>query len=794
MNLFLETIGWTLLHSTWEFLVIGIVLWLIASLCFTTARTRYLVWCSGLILVVVAPMLTFALLPQTGKVQVGESRAISDTIPGNGSDTRKPGPDTAPRTNANNSVADTDAKSVIAAKELENDVTAGTNSNPSSNQISSEIRWFSRMSELIEPYLPALVLTWILGASLFSLRVMLSMSSVRRFRRRGCSPANEETTAMVRRLCKQMSLSRTVQVVESTLIRVPSVVGFFQPLILLPASVVSGLPTNQLQAILAHELAHVRRHDYLINFIQRVVEALFFYHPMVWWISRRIREERENSCDDTALECIGNRLDLAKALLKLEEFKDQPATVVAANGGSLLTRIKRLAGNESKPAPSWQSGLFMLLILAGMLSFSLLVGTLPKTEAQSPIVYERETAIADDEVPGESKVKSASSALRKQDDETDKLDFHGIDLNRFPNTEVYDAPKQTCFIPLDGEFSIYYEYQLNQFRVRRDLTRKSDRQVAPEVYKRVYYGPIPGNPVEKLELKSYLLNASKEFSSNARLAMAYMMRTDNKQLIETSLDLMAEMLLLEEIQDAIKNRGRHKFQGEMNLEFAIEAYDRNQERLKKLDVAGLEKLQAAIEKTETAFAAAMPEIDNKRYNEAGYLQNDLPADDEIEWSNVNDGMRIGVMRKTPVLLASNLDPQSCILYLQNRSNKRVYLHLEGHFAEWVRVHVRDSKDQNLQVEIADTMISSIAFPLGWQLEPGEKLRLCEIKLSAVGPDAKAKNSGLRGWKTAAWRIRANPGKYSCQFEVPINTRRGVRSRGEWFGTLNSVEFEVNVGD
>src|SRR6202012_743421 len=99
-------------------------------------------------------------------------------------------------------------------------------------------------------------------------------------------------------LARQMGIQRTVLLMESPLIDVPSVVGWFKPIVLVPIAFLSSMPPNQIEAILAHELAHVRRCDYFINLFQVMIETLLFYHPAVRWISCTIREERENCCDD----------------------------------------------------------------------------------------------------------------------------------------------------------------------------------------------------------------------------------------------------------------------------------------------------------------------------------------------------------------------------------------------------------------------------------------------------------------------------------------------------------------
>ena len=130
-------------------------------------------------------------------------------------------------------------------------------------------------------------------------------------------------------------------------------VGWMRPVILLPVTAVTGLPPDQLEAILAHELAHVRRYDYLVNLVQSVVETLLFYHPAAWWISGRIRAEREHCCDDWAVELCGDRLTYARALAALEEQRGAGWLLApSARDGSLLARVRRLLGVSPQ---SWKN-------------------------------------------------------------------------------------------------------------------------------------------------------------------------------------------------------------------------------------------------------------------------------------------------------------------------------------------------------------------------------------------------------------------------------------------------------
>ncbi len=202
----------------------------------------------------------------------------------------------------------------------------------------------------VQPWLPQIVLVWFAGVVVVAMRLLLSWRTVRHLRRFDVSPAGVLVQSVLERTAQKLRLSRAVEVLQSTLVRTPAVLGWFRPLILLPACVVTGLPPGQLESILAHELAHIRRHDYLVNLLQTLVETIFFYHPAVWWLSRQIRNERENCCDDVALGIASSRADYGRALLAIEELRAAwPSLSLAASGGSLLARIRRIAGCEPPP-------------------------------------------------------------------------------------------------------------------------------------------------------------------------------------------------------------------------------------------------------------------------------------------------------------------------------------------------------------------------------------------------------------------------------------------------------------
>jgi hypothetical protein len=176
---------------------------------------------------------------------------------------------------------------------------------------------------------------------------------------------------MVARLSKRLHISRPVRLLQSTGVDVPTGIGSLKPVILLPVSALAGLSFAQTEAILAHEMAHIRRHDYLVNLLQTLLETVLFYHPAVWWLSRRIRDERENCCDDLAVSLCGDPVTYARALADLEQQRGRGAILVmAASGGPLAQRVRRLLigvpASHAGRGPVWLAGIAALLLTAGV--------------------------------------------------------------------------------------------------------------------------------------------------------------------------------------------------------------------------------------------------------------------------------------------------------------------------------------------------------------------------------------------------------------------------------------------
>jgi beta-lactamase regulating signal transducer with metallopeptidase domain len=206
-----------------------------------------------------------------------------------------------------------------------------------------------------------IVLLWFCGVLACSGRLLLAWYTSRGLILSSSADVPEFLQVVLEEVRHLLAFEKRVVLRMSATIDTPAVVGWLKPVVLLPVSAITGLNEVQLCAILAHELAHIRRHDFFVNTLQRCIEALLFYHPAVWWLSARIRAERENCCDDLAVTVSRDRLAYAKALLELERVRiEEPALHVAAAGGGLTSRIHRILGGETS-GQEWQSAVAALL-------------------------------------------------------------------------------------------------------------------------------------------------------------------------------------------------------------------------------------------------------------------------------------------------------------------------------------------------------------------------------------------------------------------------------------------------
>ncbi len=338
-----EALGWTLLHTLWQgaLLALGLALLLILS---RKRRPQFRYWCAvgTLLSTLLLAIVTFVWLYEpAGHAPLPAAEAAPLAPPAGGAEL------------------------------------AGTPAIPPASWLNA-----------FQPYLPFLAVGWLLGVLLLGLRLLGELAYLQHLRHYRCTVLDGEWASRLADLSRRVGLSRTVELRETARIHSPMVSGVFKPIILLPIGMVNGLSAAEVESILLHELAHVRRLDYLANLLISVVETLFFFHPFVWWMGSRIRTEREHACDDLVIEITGNAAAYVTALAQAESWRVEGKRLAMAFAGStVLQRVKRILGQETgtRLISARAAGAVLVAGCAG-----LLLSLSTPTQAEQAMPFEKE--------------------------------------------------------------------------------------------------------------------------------------------------------------------------------------------------------------------------------------------------------------------------------------------------------------------------------------------------------------------------------------------------------------------
>ena len=326
----IPALGWTLIHSLWQGALALFITWLILRTSAAKASTLRYAICTGSVFILAASLLlTFLYLyePNDNGVQ-------SDHNPGYTMDS--------------------------GFYNLRDWPT------PIGNfQQNYFIQW-------VDQHMKWWVIFWAIGVFVYLLRFAGGLWYIQQLRRKAL-PVQENWSALLGSLSRKCGIHRLVKLSESYLIDKPLVIGWLKPIILLPVGILSGLPPAQIEAILLHELAHVQRHDFIINLLQALVEALLFFNPFVWALSAMVRREREHCCDDRVINCIGDPIHYVYALAQIEEMRymPNPSLAMALNNNKfqVLQRIQRIMKkNIHSPNNNLPKTLSLVLLLAMLLA------------------------------------------------------------------------------------------------------------------------------------------------------------------------------------------------------------------------------------------------------------------------------------------------------------------------------------------------------------------------------------------------------------------------------------------
>ncbi|MEM1319995.1 MAG: M56 family metallopeptidase [Bacteroidota bacterium] len=329
-------LGWTVVHSLWQGMLVALVMALVLmGLQHKSAKLRHELSGLSLFTIFVMALITFII-----KYDAAQGRSIIEIL------------------------VNPDWENV-AAVTAEADQSLG-------NFMMSWADYFNQN-------LPLIVTVWLMGVAFFLLRLMGGYAYVQRLRYSNNQQMSPHWRHKLQKLSRRLPLRRSVELVESALVKVPMVIGYLKPAILLPLGIVNALSEEEIEAILAHELAHIHRNDYLLNIILSFVEVLFYYHPAVWWLAANVRAERENCCDDIGVQLCGNSLTYAKALVSIQEMhRSAPAFALSFSGrkkNQLLNRVKRILNQPQNKSNIMEKLAATTLLFLSILFLSMSAGS-----------------------------------------------------------------------------------------------------------------------------------------------------------------------------------------------------------------------------------------------------------------------------------------------------------------------------------------------------------------------------------------------------------------------------------
>jgi bla regulator protein blaR1 len=358
-------LGWTLVHSLWQSLLIAFLTFSILRLLpKTSSQLRYIVGCSAIFLVVLSAFVTFLVVVEKN-IGSGTSWTAMQFVQGT-------------------------AQGIY---------------------LSVDVGLLDKVLALLNANMSWIMIAWSVGAALFSFRLLTGWWYLDRLIKRSVVCENSWATRLDE-LAESLQIRTKIVLAESAAIATPMVVGYLKPVILIPVGMFSGLSTEQIESIFLHELAHIRRHDYIVNVIQSIVEVIFFFNPFVWILSGFVRKEREFCCDDAVVNHNISAMAYAKALAHLEEVRISAnifGLTLAANKHQLLNRIQRIMERSLNTSTGREKFIPALLLVIGLLCASWL------TIEKDPDSRTREIAASDTVI----KKKNDSKFYRKSENSRD---------------------------------------------------------------------------------------------------------------------------------------------------------------------------------------------------------------------------------------------------------------------------------------------------------------------------------------------------------------------------------------
>ncbi|MFC2134216.1 M56 family metallopeptidase [Bacteroidota bacterium] len=428
----ISALGWTIVHSLWQGALVAVMLAsLLVIMRKTESRIRSLVSIGALVIFLALTVRTFIDTYNQSTAVMGENFVLVE-------------------------------ETGTTLQQTESEETL-TSNNEDESILSKFYSLASEAGSHFRKHLTIIVTVWLMGVLMLTLKLIGGFAYSERLKNYKTFPVSEKWNNKFKNLCNKIELSRPVKFAESAIIKAPVAIGYLKPVILLPLGTLTGLPASQIEAILVHELAHIARADYIINILQSIIETIFFYHPAVWWISSTVRKERENCCDDIAVEITGDSFNYAKALVNVQAFGTGEAGLAMAAIGKnekLFRRINRMILKQRTP------GLGGKLGAASILLVSLFAATLISCSSTS----------SDDLMRSHREITHLEDLedFKSYDEGEKTLSFYEKEFGKRIHWEVYLDDGEIVKLYKDGDRipdDELYKYEDKMLRKLRDVSR-----------------------------------------------------------------------------------------------------------------------------------------------------------------------------------------------------------------------------------------------------------------------------------------------------------------------------------
>lgn len=347
----LEAMGWTVIHSIWQGMFIALFLLMIFYILGPlSSRLKYILSAAGLAGMLICSIITFINL-----------YTLMSNFP------------------ADHALSEIPAYSYV--------LSSPANEKYHSNNVAQNITY--EFSALLHSHIGLITILWFTGVLIFSLRFFGGLFYVQSILKHGSGVISKIWERKLQVLGNRLGIQKKIKIMESVMIETPMVIGHFKPVILFPVGMYTGLSVQQIEAVIAHELAHIQRNDWLVNLVQSVIETIFFFHPAAWWLSSKIKEEREKACDDIAIALTGDPLTYVKALTEIQEITHSVHTSFAMTFSKkkfLLSRIKRLMLSDHQENNLSPKLLILSIIALSVCAFTLVDKQELKINSQPQVI------------------------------------------------------------------------------------------------------------------------------------------------------------------------------------------------------------------------------------------------------------------------------------------------------------------------------------------------------------------------------------------------------------------------